>query len=383
MVRLEALRGLPGAAGDDACAWLAAASADANPHVILQAIDLLSACGRWDQAVTRLADFAADAAMLDAPRGWHRAAHALVALATAAPDRAAALLQKHAAARSPVVRVYAARAAEKLKDRATLERLAADPNDNVVEAAVDGLANVAGADGVNLYIAVLQRRGYQAVRAGARALEGSAPAPDTIAALNAALDRLVSQGHANSTDAREALTRALEKLGATPATRAAVNTRTAESVLNLADLRRFAAPRARLTVRDVGIVDVALITREAPAAVVRFARLAESGYYDGLTIHRVVPNFVLQGGSPDANEYVGHPDHMRDELGLWPHVRGAVGISTRGRDTGDAQIFIDLVDNPRLDHEYTVFGQVIAGLEVADRILEGDVIDSVQILDGR
>ena len=93
-----------------------------------------------------------------------------------------------------------------------------------------------------------------------------------------------------------------------------------------------------------------------------------------------MPNFVIQGGSPGANEYVGHPNQMRDEVGLWPHVRGAVGISTRGRDTGDAQIFIDLVDNPRLDHQYTVFAQVLNGIEVIDRILEGDVIERIDIL---
>ncbi len=73
---------------------------------------------------------------------------------------------------------------------------------------------------------------------------------------------------------------------------------------------------------------------------------------------------------------------MRDELGSWPHVRGAVGISTRGRDTGDAQIFIDLVDNPRLDHDYTVFAQVLNGIEVVDRIVEGDVIQRIDILSG-
>jgi cyclophilin family peptidyl-prolyl cis-trans isomerase len=114
--------------------------------------------------------------------------------------------------------------------------------------------------------------------------------------------------------------------------------------------------------------------------VLQFTRLAESGYYNGLSIHRVVPTFVLQGGSPGANEYIGHPNHMRDELGTWPHVRGAMGISTRGRDTGDAQFFLDLIDNPRLDHDYTVFGQAITGMDAADRILEGDVIESIQIL---
>ena len=111
-----------------------------------------------------------------------------------------------------------------------------------------------------------------------------------------------------------------------------------------------------------------------------FARLAERGYYNGLTFHRVAPNFVIQGGSPGANEYVGAPDHMRDEVGLWPHVRGAVGISTRGRDTGDAQIFVDLVDSPMLDHRFTVFAQVLTGMDVVDQILEGDVIESVRIL---
>jgi peptidyl-prolyl cis-trans isomerase B (cyclophilin B) len=137
-----------------------------------------------------------------------------------------------------------------------------------------------------------------------------------------------------------------------------------------------------VTIRDVGTFEVALFTIQAPATVLRFARLAASGYYNGLTFHRVVPNFVIQGGSPGANEYIGDAQFMRDELGLWPHVRGAAGISTRGRDTGDAQIFIDLVDNPRLDHEYTVFAQVLNGMDVVDRILEGDVIDRIEIIPG-
>jgi peptidyl-prolyl cis-trans isomerase B (cyclophilin B) len=149
------------------------------------------------------------------------------------------------------------------------------------------------------------------------------------------------------------------------------------------ELRSLASARARVTIRGVGTFDLALFTMEAPATVARFARLAQQGYYNGLTFHRIVPNFVIQGGSPGANEYVGYPDYMRDELGLWPHVRGAVGISTRGHDTGDAQIFVDLVDNPRLDHEYTVFAQVLTGIDVVDAVLEGDVIESVDIISGR
>jgi peptidyl-prolyl cis-trans isomerase B (cyclophilin B) len=135
-----------------------------------------------------------------------------------------------------------------------------------------------------------------------------------------------------------------------------------------------------VTVAGVGTFELALFTSEAPATVLRFADLAESGYYNGLTFHRLVPNLMLQGGSPAANDHVGDAHHMRDEVGLWPHVRGAVGISTRGRDTGDAQFFIDLVDNPRFDHEYTVFAQVLNGIDVVDRILEGDLIESLEIL---
>ena len=135
-----------------------------------------------------------------------------------------------------------------------------------------------------------------------------------------------------------------------------------------------------MTIRDAGTFDLALLTAEAPATVLRFVKLAEAGYYNGLTFHRVVPNFVIQGGSPGASEYLGDAAYMSDEVGLWPHVRGAVGISTRGRDTGDAQFFVNLVDNPRFNHEYTVFGQVLNGIDVIDRVLEGDVIERIEIL---
>jgi cyclophilin family peptidyl-prolyl cis-trans isomerase len=109
----------------------------------------------------------------------------------------------------------------------------------------------------------------------------------------------------------------------------------------------------------------------APLATARFMRLAQAHYYDGLTFHRVVPNFVIQGGSPGANEYVGDGPFMRDELG-GTHLRGTVGVSTRGRDTGDAQIFVNLVDNPALDFEYTVFGSVPPDqMKVVDEIQEG------------
>jgi cyclophilin family peptidyl-prolyl cis-trans isomerase len=135
-----------------------------------------------------------------------------------------------------------------------------------------------------------------------------------------------------------------------------------------------------VTMAGRGAFEIELLTDDAPATVARFVRLAKAGYYSGLTFHRVVPNFLIQGGSPGANEFMGDGPYLRDELGLQPHVRGSVGISTRGRDTGDAQICPDLVDNPRLDHDYTVFARVVAGLDVLDRILECDVIERIEIV---
>jgi cyclophilin family peptidyl-prolyl cis-trans isomerase len=71
---------------------------------------------------------------------------------------------------------------------------------------------------------------------------------------------------------------------------------------------------------------------------------------------------------------------MRDEVGREMQARGTVGTSTRGRDTGDAQFYVNLVDNPRLDHDYTIFGRVTDGIDVVDRILEGDVIERVEVV---
>ena len=112
---------------------------------------------------------------------------------------------------------------------------------------------------------------------------------------------------------------------------------------------------------------------------VRFLRLSNANYFDGLTFHRVVPNFVVQGGSPGANEYMGDGPYLRDEIGTLTHTTGMVGLSTRGRDTGDAQLFINLVHNPRLDFEYTIFGAASGpSLQRIWDIAEGDVIRDVR-----
>lgn len=378
MVRIEALRTSRTRNAAEACGPALTGASDVDMNAATVAIDQLSSCGDHPEAVAYLSQAIADRADAEAPRNWHRAAHALVALATADPARAAAATDSYASSRVWQLRVAAARAAGLLKQREILGRLAGDAEDNVVEAAVIALSATAGHDADALYASALASEGYQVVRVAARALEGTPRADTVIPALRQALDRAEDDGRPGAADARAALRATLTSLGAAP--RASKPGSLPAAPLSVAELRRLAAPRARFTIRDVGVFDVALFTQEAPATVLRFVELASSGYYDGLTFHRVVPNGVIQGGSPGANEYSSDAPFMRDEVGLWPHVRGAVGISTRGRDTGDAQIFVNLVDNPRYDHTYTVFAQVLNGLDIVDRILEGDVIESVEIV---
>jgi cyclophilin family peptidyl-prolyl cis-trans isomerase len=394
IVRLEALRSLRTRHDADSCAAALAAAGDRDMHVTLFAFDQLGGCGSAPDAVAALERTVRDLSDASQPRAWHRAAHALVALAAAEPASAATALPRFTAARTWQLRMYAARAAAQLKDRAALEMFARDEDDNVAETAVEGLHKLAAHDADAVYVTALSRRGYQILRAAALALDGTPHADQALPALTAAWQRLIAEGHDNSHDARDAIAKALASLGADPQAghgaqadaagraRGSILSRPIQSDLNADDLRRLASPRARLTIRGVGVFEIALFTSQAPATVLRFAHLAEAGYYNGLTFHRVVPNFVIQGGSPGATEYIGDASFMRDEVGLWPHVRGAVGISTRGHDTGDAQMFVDLVDNPRLDHTYTVFAQVLNGIEIVDQILEGDVIERVEIVPG-
>ena len=164
-----------------------------------------------------------------------------------------------------------------------------------------------------------------------------------------------------------------------PAPKAAPRPRPRLPLPTLDDLARMASARIEITMRGRGAFLVRLRPDEAPLNAFRFLRLAEQGYYTGLTFHRLEPNFVLQGGSPEGNEYAGDGPFSRDEVGLLSNLRGSIGLSTRGRDTGDAQFYVNLVDNVRLDHAYTVFAQVESGMDVIDALVQGDVIERVEI----
>jgi cyclophilin family peptidyl-prolyl cis-trans isomerase len=131
-----------------------------------------------------------------------------------------------------------------------------------------------------------------------------------------------------------------------------------------------------------GEISIELRPYVSPTNTWRFFRLVGEGHFDGLTFHRWAPNFVIQGGSPNANEFYGDAAFSRDEVGPH-HWRGTVGISTRGHDTGDGQIFVNLMDNVRLDHTYTIVGTVVEGLDVVDRVFEGGVIERAEVRESR
>jgi cyclophilin family peptidyl-prolyl cis-trans isomerase len=145
---------------------------------------------------------------------------------------------------------------------------------------------------------------------------------------------------------------------------------------------RLYTPRALIRTAK-GTIEVHLNVVEAPLSCASFMDLARRGFYDGLTFHRVVPGFVIQGGCPRGDGNGGPGYTLRCEIGQRPYGRGAVGMALSGKDTGGSQFFITHAPAPHLDGGYTVFGWVAAGMDVVDRIQPGDVIEGVEIWDGR
>ena len=133
---------------------------------------------------------------------------------------------------------------------------------------------------------------------------------------------------------------------------------------------------------EKGTIEIELDVLDAPITVSSFMALTRKGYFDGLSFHRVVPNFVAQGGDPRGDGEGGPGYTIRDELNQEPYLRGTVGMALSWRDTGGSQFFITYGPQPHLDGRYTVFGRVIAGMEIVDTINQWDVITRMRIWDG-
>jgi cyclophilin family peptidyl-prolyl cis-trans isomerase/HEAT repeat protein len=405
-VRLEALRGyVRHYSKSDGCGPVMEMLADPSEHVVLVALDALGNCAGDENVVNRLITEARTPPNLGS---WRRESHALVSLAKRSPAHLEVPLMTHARHLVWQVRMYAARAAAAANELTTLEILASDPHDNVRDATLAALRRLKGDAAAPHFLAALERNDYQLLRTAAREMAGLRVTPELTAGLVGALLRITGQRRDTSRDTRIAIIERLEEFG---------SDRFREQMLPLlrdydAEVAAAAAKMLNIWTGATFIVDpqplpppelpssselsilvekVALLEMEsglefairldpvrAMQMSTRFLRLANRNYYDDLTFHRIVSNFIVQGGSPGANEYVGDGPYVKDEISDLSHDRGTVGLSTRGRDTGDAQIFINLVDNPRLDFEYTVFGKVLPEhLGRIERIYEGDRIVNI------
>jgi HEAT repeat protein len=121
-----------------------------------------------------------------------------------------------------------------------------------------------------------------------------------------------------------------------------------------------------------GDIEIELFGDDAIQTVSNFIRLATSGFYEGLTFHRVVPNFVVQGGCPRGDGWGDPGYYIRSEFNQYRYKRGMVGIAHSGKDTGGSQFFITHSSQPHLNGRYTIFGKVTKGMDVVDRIAQGD-----------
>lgn len=397
---------------------------DPSPQVRYQALRTANNCVRAEAAVTdgdegvalaaidMVGDKKCNAASIDklvtTGKTWRVQSHALVALAKIAPDVARTNLPRFVSHQTWQARVYAATAARTLGDTMTLKRLFADPEPNVVIEAMNSDKDAIAALG-NMSLSATPHSGL--IRAAAIKLKGSYYLQNADAELVNALDRLSKNGFATTRDPRIAILERLQeirkpevtehlrrylsdvdpavaKLAATiisahTGTTVAPVTTTLLSVPLPPDatLKALKGATAKITMKGLGVITLELMMDDAPVTAAMFADLADKGKFNGLTFHRIVPNFVIQGGSPGADEYDGITQQfMKEEVGLPSHLRGTLGISTRGHDTGDGQIFVNLIDNFRLDHQYSVFARVTSGMDVVDRVQEGDVMESVQII---
>jgi peptidyl-prolyl cis-trans isomerase B (cyclophilin B) len=131
---------------------------------------------------------------------------------------------------------------------------------------------------------------------------------------------------------------------------------------------------------DRGPVRVELYPEKAPLTVANFVNLAKRGFYDGLNFHRVIKDFMVQGGCPQGTGTGGPGYKFEDEANNGVrHERGVLSMANAGPNTNGSQFFITHVATPWLDGKHTVFGKVVDGLDVVDKVAQGDKIKSVKI----
>ena len=132
---------------------------------------------------------------------------------------------------------------------------------------------------------------------------------------------------------------------------------------------------------DKGNITLELFEDDAPNTVENFVKLIKKGYYNGLKFHRVIPNFMIQGGCPVGNGTGGPGYTIKCEINPKKHLKGTLSMAHAGKDTGGSQFFITHSPQPHLDGVHTVFGQVIEGMDVVNAIRQGDVMKQVKVVE--
>ncbi len=379
---------------------------DPRPGVRVTALE---AAGAWP-----LAGALGEAVAVRAASGAGREREvALLSVAAARHSRAGELVEAAAAASDPVLRTRAAEAAGRLGAAALLERLTADSTAMVRGAAVAARLEAAGEDMAAAAAAVARLaladpdHGVRATAFGWLAEHPVVPLevldPAARAALTdrevesgvSAVQALAARGKAEPLE-RGAVVALLEQIAAVndlPLRRAAAaglveldrpepprrpfeTGKTLETYQEI--VQRTRRPREVELVTARGPVRLRLACPQAPLTCLNFLTLAGQGYFDGLRFHRIVPDFVVQDGDPRGDGSGGPGYSIRDEINRLRYRRGVLGMALSGPDTGGSQWFVTLTPQPHLDGGYTVFGEVVAGMEVLDQLLQGDAIERVR-----
>ncbi|NBI30414.1 peptidylprolyl isomerase [Chengkuizengella marina] len=137
--------------------------------------------------------------------------------------------------------------------------------------------------------------------------------------------------------------------------------------------------QAKIKMEDGAEILIDLFEKDAPNTVANFEKLANEGFYNGLTFHRVIPGFVAQGGCPNGTGTGGPGYQINCEINPNKHERGSLAMAHAGRNTGGSQFYICYQPQPHLDGQHTVFGKVSKGMEFVDVIKQGDKMAEVMI----
>ena len=276
----------------------------------------------------------------------------LRALVEVRAPTAAEVLLAHLSDADIVVRKTAATLLGELESRQAIEPLAAAYRDAVEPhylaraAAIDALARIGGTTAADTLRAALDDADWAVRVRAATHLAALDPASDAAIAIRPAPSRFPLEAY-----------RAPELTAPTVSPHVYIDT-------------------------DRGTIQIELAVNEAPLTCDNFMRLARSGYYNGLSVHRVVPNYVVQAGDPRGDSEGGPGHTIRDELSPLPYLRGTVGMALDWADTGGSQFFITTTPQPQLDARYPAFGRVIAGMDIVDQLRPGDVMRQVRVWDG-